>query len=283
MEENKITLKEIMDIFQENRRPFLGIIFLGIFISLMIALFSTPIYKAEVLLAPNLQMEEESFQVPGALGGLASFAGMDLDSGTSKVSENIAILKSYKFLNDFIKENQIKKVIFSDSWDEQSKKWLIEKVPSDWFTFNRFRTKILTVRQDLETGLVTLSIKWLEPEVAAVWSNDLILKFNTYMREGSILESKKRIEFLKDEINNNLIVSVESALNALLEKELKQIMLADSRQDYAFKIIDPAYVPEVRDTPQRRLIVLLGTFVSFVFAFILVIFLNVFKNLRNNI
>ena len=194
MEENKITLKEIMDIFQENRRPFLGIIFLGIFISLMIALFSTPIYKAEVLLAPNLQMEEESFQVPGALGGLASFAGMDLDSGTSKVSENIAILKSYKFLNDFIKENQIKKVIFSDSWDEQSKKWLIEKVPSDWFTFNRFRTKILTVRQDLETGLVTLSIKWLEPEVAAVWSNDLILKFNTYMREGSILESKKRIE-----------------------------------------------------------------------------------------
>jgi LPS O-antigen subunit length determinant protein (WzzB/FepE family) len=43
-------------------------------------------------------------------------------------------------------------------------------------------------------------------------------------------------------------------------------MLAKVRQEYAFKTIDPAVVPEVKSEPKRALICVLGTLLGGMFA-----------------
>jgi capsular polysaccharide biosynthesis protein len=46
----------------------------------------------------------------------------------------------------------------------------------------------------------------------------------------------------------------------MIEQQTQTIMLADSRKDYAFKIIDAAVAPEDRERPNRTIILVIATF-----------------------
>jgi uncharacterized protein involved in exopolysaccharide biosynthesis len=45
----------------------------------------------------------------------------------------------------------------------------------------------------------------------------------------------------------------------LIEAETKELMLANGKAEYAFTIVDPAVPPEIRISPKRTLMVLVGT------------------------
>ena len=48
-------------------------------------------------------------------------------------------------------------------------------------------------------------------------------------------------------------------------------MLANVREDYAFKVIDPAMVPKTKIKPQRRQIVIIGFFLGLIIGGIIVL------------
>jgi len=51
----------------------------------------------------------------------------------------------------------------------------------------------------------------------------------------------------------------------LIEELTKKVMIANVREEYAFKIIDPAVVPEMKYKPSKRNIVI----ISFLFGLII--------------
>ena len=53
-------------------------------------------------------------------------------------------------------------------------------------------------------------------------------------------------------------VAIEQAFYRLIERQTKTVMLANVRDEYAFKVIDPALAPERPIWPKRRLTVALG-------------------------
>ena len=62
----------------------------------------------------------------------------------------------------------------------------------------------------------------------------------------------------------------------LIESETRTVMLANAQQEYVFKTVDPAVVPQEKSEPKRSLICIvatmlggmLGVFIVFVRAFI---------------
>ena len=49
-------------------------------------------------------------------------------------------------------------------------------------------------------------------------------------------------------------------LDGLILEEIKKITLAKTTKDFAFKVLDPAVIPLERHGPQKRFIVLFGTY-----------------------
>ena len=45
-----------------------------------------------------------------------------------------------------------------------------------------------SVDEDKKSGLITLSITWKDPQVAANWANDLVKQLNEQLREQAIDE-----------------------------------------------------------------------------------------------
>ncbi|RME60088.1 hypothetical protein D6779_02815, partial [Candidatus Parcubacteria bacterium] len=55
---------------------------------------------------------------------------------------------------------------------------------------------------------------------------------------------------------------VRQALFELISQEQKKAMLAHTRVQYAFKVLDPASPPDKKTKPNRALIAILATFVA---------------------
>ena len=72
-------------------------------------------------------------------------------------------------------------------------------------------------------------------------------------------EAQQSIDYLTDQLEKTQVVALEQVFYALIEEQMKTIMLANSRAEYLFKTIDPAIVPEIKSRPSRMLICVFGT------------------------
>ena len=223
------------------------------------ALLATEWYRAEVLLAPA---EDDSMGgVAAQLGGLASLAGISVGSGGSTV-ESIAVLKSREFAREFIEDQDLLTVLLADQWDADTKRWKgsdPKKWPDIRDAVKVFDDDIRSVREDKMTGLVTLSIEWTDPKVAADWANALVSRLNDRMREKAIVEADTNVKFLRRELESTDVVTLQQSIGRLLESELQKLMLARGNQEFAFRVMDRADPPKRRSSPKRALLVALAT------------------------
>jgi uncharacterized protein involved in exopolysaccharide biosynthesis len=81
---------------------------------------------------------------------------------------------------------------------------------------------------------------------------------NELVRTRTIDESERNIAYLNDQISRTNIVELQRVMYNLIETETKTLMLAKGRAEYAFTVVDPAVAPEVRTSPKRTLMVILG-------------------------
>jgi uncharacterized protein involved in exopolysaccharide biosynthesis len=191
-------------------------------------------------------------------GGLASLAGIS-GVGADRRTEAVAVLQSRALTVRFIEENNLLPVLYAGVWDPEGKKWNVEspqQEPTLWKA-NEYFKKIRTVVEDRKTGLITLTIKWGDPKVAAQWANGLVELTNRHLREKAIEESDRNIAYLTEQVSKSDLVGVRTALYGLVENEIKQSMLARGREDYALKVLDPAVAPEFPASP-RLLVWLIG-------------------------
>jgi len=86
---------------------------------------------------------------------------------------------------------------------------------------------------------------------------------NERIRTRAIDQATRNIDFLNKQIPQTSVVEVQRSLYNLIENELKTLMVANARAEYAFTVIDPAVPPERKLSPKRSLYGLFGAFLGF--------------------
>lgn len=221
-----------------------------------------PVYRAEVLLRSSSEEGRKTSGLLAQYGGLAAMAGVDIGGGGNSVAP-LATLKSRIFAQYFIREENLLPVLFADAWDAKTGKWKVEdpsKVPTLRDGADFFNGRVRFVTEDKQTKLVTLSVEWHDRELASRWANLLVERINRHIKQQAIQDAEKSIAYLKEEMSKTQFSELRSMLASLLESQFQQVMLANVRDDFAFKVVDPAVVPPeggfVR--PRKRLIVMVG-------------------------
>ena len=201
---------------------------------------------------------------------------MTLGGSRGDTEQVLATLSSRNFISSFIADNKLMRLIFADKWDETSKMWKAKTpadIPTPLDASDVFQKSILKVTSDKKTGLVTLAIEWKDPRQAAAWANELVSRINYHEKQAAIKEAEQSIAYLKAQLSKTSVVEMQQVIYQLMEMQTKKIMLANVRDQYAFKVIDPAVAPEKRLKPKRKLIVMvgasLGLLISIMSAFIL--------------
>jgi uncharacterized protein involved in exopolysaccharide biosynthesis len=219
-------------------------------IAVVLALTATEMYRADTVLteAQSEGMGSGSGLMT-QLGGLAGLAGISLgELGGSHESK--ALLKSRRLVEEFIKRENLLPQLFPHP--------NAQRPPTVWFAVEYFRREVLSIREDNRNFVTTVSVRWTDPAVAAAWSNGLVRLANELMRDKAMQEAKRNITYLNAQVAQTDVVEVKRVMYSLVESETKKLMLANARADYAFAIVDPAVTPELRVSPKRTLMVILG-------------------------
>ena len=233
----------------------------------------TPEYTASVVLLP-VSTHGGSVDLGSSaseLSGLASLAGINLNGANQVKTEAIATLESEILTEQYIRQHDLLPILFSHDWNAATRQWKTNdprKVPTLWKANRRFKD-VRAIDDDTKTGLITLTIRWKSPYLAAEWANGLVKLTNDYLRQRAIDEAERNIAYLSGEVSKTNIVEVKSAIYSLMETEIKNEMIARGRDEYALRVIDPAEPPEKMSFP-RPVLWTVGAFLGGIFLGLLV-------------
>lgn len=232
-----------------------------------------PLYKADAILVPSEEMlglnATGALNSLGGLGGLASLVG--IGTGGSKENEAIATLKSRALTMEYIQAHDLLTILFSNRWDSSAKKWKVSRfgrIPTLEDGYRAFDKRIRAVVENRKTGLTIISVTWKDPVLAKEWTEGLVNAANDLLRTRAIERSSRNLEYLRKASDSTTIMEVKATIYKLMETEIKKQMVAYGGREYAFRVVDPAVVPERRVYPNRWAFLLTGAVVLPILGFL---------------
>lgn len=262
-------------------------------IALVWAIQQPNIYRAETVLMSVSEDQGGLGALAGSLGGLASMAGIGMpESGNDNTKLALKLLTSRAFIGKFIEKNDLLlPIMAADGWDMKtgeltynnkiydmtSNKWIrkvkppLKPKPSLQEAFDVF-SRMLSVEQEGKTKFINMSLEFYSPDIAAKWLQKLVILINQTIRELDIEEADKSIKYLEQLIVESSISGLQNIFSGLMEEQIKSKMLAQVREDYVFKVVDPAVAPERKAKPQRALIIIIAGFLGGILGLMIVLY-----------
>ncbi|EKL9828093.1 Wzz/FepE/Etk N-terminal domain-containing protein [Vibrio alginolyticus] len=279
--DDEIDLRELFKALWKGKWIIIATTFIFAIGSVLYALSLPNIYKADALLAPAESSNGGGLsKMAGQLGGLAALAGVNLGAGESSQTDlAVQVMKSRQFVEAFIKKHDLlvplmaakdwdlatnQLVLDEEIYNHTTGEWLREpeglrgSTPTTQEAFRVFGEEVLSVKQDKETGLYVVSVKHYSPYVAKQWVDWLIEDINKVMRERTIAETSQNLAYLNTQLRKTAVADMQSTFYKLIEEQTKSLMLAEVQEEFVFKIVDPAVIPELKDGPKRAIICVLG-------------------------
>ena len=240
------------------------------------------IYSSKSVLAPTSQ-EKSLSSALGAYSSLAGMAGISLGgSGDNMSIEAMARIKSFDFFEKhFLPFIDLENLLAVEKWnmpankityneesfDDQNKKWIRKVkppksvIPSNQEAFKEYK-KIVSVNEDKKTQYVVLSVSHKSPYIAKKWNDLIINNINESMRDETKKIADESIIFLNKIYGNAKKDAIKTASSELIEAQMQKLMLASVGKDYVYKTIDSPLVAEIKSSPNRALICIVGTFIG---------------------
>ena len=277
--DNQIDLLEIFYALLERKWTIVGVTSFVSIIGVIYSLQLPNIFESKALIEPV----NPSSGISGALqnySGIASLAGINIPTSSSKSNTNAAIEKigSLSFFEDNILpniflpdlmavdywNNKTDDLIYDDSiYDHITNQWVREysypkkQMPTAQESFKVFKNKHLSISQDNKTYFVTLRITHQSPLIAQKWVSLLIDEVNAYFRQKDKLASERAIAFLNEQITMTNLSELQLLIAELLKEETQKLALIEANEYYVFDYIDPPSIMEEKSEPQRAKICIL--------------------------
>lgn len=290
---NNFSFLNILKVIKLN---FKELIIFGLFssaLAIAIALYLPNEYKSYAVLSPKEKSSEIDTQGLGnlsSLGGVSSIIG---GGSNQHFDESVEILQSNKFLGKFLKDkfvhllaakkfdiNSNELIINPKKYDIQKNKWVRKPsspwgiVPEEQEAIKYFKENNFDVSINRRNNFVTISISHISPMVAHEWLTELIIDLDEKIRIRDVNEANEALTYLNERLSKtSLSNDVKNSLSKLAIKYEKTILFANINKEFAFNVIDPPYIPILKDSPKRSIIVLAIVFGMMSVFFMYLIFL----------
>ena len=266
--EGEIDLRDLFAVLWAGKIKILAITTIFAIASVFYALSVPNQYKATALLAPAQYESAGLSGSLGQLGGLASLAGVNLNSGGRGETQMAkSIMVSWNFIEGFIKSNNLAdELVAVEGWNQESnelqinkkvydvknQRWLVDK-PTSWSLFKSFSSR-LNVSEAGNSGFLSISIEHYSPYLAKQLLDLYISAINKHMQELQVIKVNNNINYMQEQIKRTSIAEMQEVFYTIIEEQIKNKMLAEASPDYAFVAVNASMLPEEKSQPKRAII-----------------------------
>jgi len=195
----------------------------------------------------------------------------------------MARMRSMKFSQLFIEENNLLPYIFHKRWNAADKKWEEGFKADPREAGLIFNQAIRGLDSDEQSGLLRINFKTRDPKLSAELANKFVEHFNRFIRDNEAAELKARRDYLEARLGEVDNIELHRSIYRLMETQLAAESLLYARSEYPLEVIQPAFPPIYKTYPQRKKWAAL-TFVGLILLGIMIsIGLVLLKNLRSGL
>lgn len=271
--------KELFKYFISHSKKIIFISTVGFLSSVLYSLSIPNIYSATAYI---VAAEQSSSELSGGIASSLSSLGLGNISVGNKGSVNIdkARLKSREFLTSFINKHDLLPKLFYKNWDIDKKEWKSSEEPTLIEAYELLESRIAIFGPTPLNEIIFVSVDWYDPILASDWTNMLIEEVNLDARNRKKEEIEQSLYFIQQELQKANLAEIKFSLNELIKSQLRESILANVKIEYSFRFIDHAIPPTKKSSPNRTIIVIIGTLLSFAISIFYLIFQVVINDKR---
>ena len=284
-----LTLIELSRTLWGGRRLLTAVTIVAACISVVVAKSIPNVYTSSAVIAP---IENAQTMPSGQFASLARIAGIGGGgSGASDTDIAIATLSSESFLVDFARRHGLANALVSERIADNGAFTVSQgqsnvksdpdndEVETRALVFENFQiyealSAKIQVSKDQLTGFITVSVSDTSPYEAKMLVGLLIRDVDDLMRARTVAQANEARNFLLEQVEKTPLSDVRAMIYELIQGQVEKIMLATTRPNYIFNVVDAATVPYLRSAPNRVLIVALGLVLGIFSGALLVLLLH---------
>lgn len=274
--DDEIDLSEIFKKVRSSKDLILLITTVFSLASIFYSLFLKELYTSKMIVEEV--NSNDSYNQSTAFSGLSTLAGLP-SNASSKTRSQYAreVIYTKDFFDRLIEDNNFyveliaatnydkknKKLIYDDAIYDEEKNIINDEYLQTLFhedIHDKFLNSIEII--DLDSGSLMISVSHYSPYVAKKWLDYIFVMLNEVVKEMKLTKAKKSYEFLQNELSMTKEVDLKKAISSLLIKELETITLSESSEYFVFSVIDSSRIPERKNYPNKRKIVIFGTLIG---------------------
>jgi len=228
---------------------------------MLLWMFRQPnIYQATAVIAPTVEDRRQS----SSLGSLSPF-GFDI-GGASKVVDLETLFKSNDLAVRVFRNNNLWSILLGDKYDpatggiKTSRK--NQKPLGEWDAIRAAKGR-LKVIVDRKAGTVTLSFESPSAEGSANIVKYFLDEGKSRLQEEALGRAVNNKKFIEEQIGKTIDALTRERLYSLYGQEVEREMMARNREQFGFKIIDGARVPDQKSRPARAKAAMVAAILAF--------------------
>lgn len=266
---DEINLMDYINVLKRHKRLILIIIAISVIATGIISLLSPKIYEARAVIMSTAQPRGQ-----GSMSAIAMQFGISTPS-TSNAAEIVTLLKSNILTEKIVKKHNLFPVFFKEKLKENPE-------PEKIWRGIRYLKDILKVNYNQTEGIIELSTEFKDPKIAADIIKYTLIELIDHMSSEAkrVAETNKR--YLESLIDKNSDPFIRQKIYSLIAQQIETSMMAEVKENFAFKILDPPKVPDRKIKPKIKKNIIFSFAIS-LFAGVFIAFLKEYIEKMKNV
>ena len=257
--ENQINLLDYVKVIFKHKRLIVYIVAVGVILTAIVSMLMNPVYEARAVVAPVQQSAAQS-----SMSAIAAQFGMFgiATPQSANVSEMINLLKSDILMQKIMEKNNLYDVFFKKNAfkgkNENQKAW--EGI--------RALREVVKVSENKKEQTLVLTARYKDPRIVEQILDYTLKELTEFMSNEAKRVADANRKHLEAQIEKTTDPFIRQKIYALIAQQIENAMMAEVKENFAFKMIDPPRIPDQRIKPKRRQMVMI--------AFVISLFLGIF-------
>ncbi len=254
--EDEINLLDYIKVILKHKKLICYIVGIVVAVTIIVSLLMTPVFEAKAVIAPATKNGETS-----GTSLVAAQFGISVPT-SSNMSEIVNLLKSNILMEKIIKKHNLLTVFFKE------KKLRGKSDSQNTWKGIRYLQNVLTIRPNQKDNSIQVSMQFKDPKTAADIINYTLLELTDHMSNEARRVAETNKQYLESQIEKTADPFIRTKIYSLIAQQIETAMMAEVKENFAFKILDPPRVPDKKIKPKKTQMVII--------AFLVALFLGVF-------
>ncbi len=301
--DDEINLLDYWRVIWKRRRMIGGVVVITVFATVVISLFMEDIYQAKLVIMP-VTSKDSGASGAGLTALVQQFGGLPGISmpGSASASEIVSLLKSNILREKVIQQYNLMPILYYKRWNAEQLSWKKDSVnfnpayyfslfrktiapilslphntekkdpdiPDTWDAL-RLLNEIVKINQDVKQNTIAISVDFHDPDMAARIAEYFLVTLTNYMSSEAKRVAATNQKYLEDQLGRMTDPFIKQKTYNMIVQQIEAGMMAEVKENFAFKVIDPPLAPDKKIKPKRIQMVILslfaGLFVGIVAAF----------------